>query len=170
MTDRPGVPGTQDGAGPVAGACEIGDTTRSRVTMPAYDYADSFGLVAADAEAIGTPADWARAALRDVAGIKGQLVWRGLLGLRPAGGAASGRIAGWTVADRGDGWITLAARSWLINGNLVVEVDSGGVSLSTFVRFERRIGAAVWRWATPGHRRFAPTLLTGARRLLLAHS
>ncbi|MGW0179974.1 hypothetical protein [Nocardia sp. NPDC003345] len=167
MTNQPGAHGIQDSAGPGG---EIGDTTRSRVTIPAYDYADKFVLATADAEAIGTPAEWARAALRDAAGIKGQIVWRGLLGLRLKDAAAPGQIAGWAVAGRGDGWVTLAADSWLIDGNLVLEVSSGGVSLSTFVHFRRRIGAAVWNRAAPGHRRFAPTLLPEARRILLAHS
>ncbi|MEU4315440.1 hypothetical protein [Nocardia sp. NPDC024068] len=171
MTDHPSVHNTQDGTPPVTDRCyDMDPATLSRVTVPAYDYADRFALVAADAEAIGTPEGWARAALRDAAGSKGQIIWRGLLGLRLARESAPGQIAGWEIADHGAGWVTLAARSWLITGNLVVEVDAGGVSLSTFVHYERRIGAIVWKWAAPGHRRFAPELLTAARRILLAHS
>lgn len=144
---------------------EIGESTRAHTALTGYHYADQFTLITNAAE-IGNPEEWARAALDTVAGIKGQLIWRGLLGLRLARRSAPGQVAGWAVAERGDSWITLAARSWMISGNLVVEIGKDSVSLATFVRYERPLGERIWTRAAHGHRRFAPTLLPDAQRIL----
>ncbi|WP_280397328.1 hypothetical protein [Nocardia carnea] len=144
---------------------EIGESTRDHAELTGYHYADQFTLITNAAE-IGTPEEWARAALDTVAGIKGQLIWRGLLGLRLARRSAPEHVAGWAVAERGDSWITLAARSWMITGNLVVETGPESVSLATFVRYERPIGERIWTRAAHGHRRFAPELLSDAQRVL----
>ncbi|WP_280421924.1 hypothetical protein [Nocardia carnea] len=144
---------------------DIADSTRARSAITEYDYIDQFTLVT-DAAAAGTPEAWARAALDTVAGIKGQLIWRGLLGLRLGRRSAPGRVAGWAVVERGDTWITLAARSWLLTGRLVVEIGPDSVSLATFVRYERTIGERIWTLAARGHRRFAPELLPDAQRVL----
>lgn len=144
---------------------EITEPTRSRGAAPGYDYIDQFTLDT-DAAAIGTPEEWARAALDTVAGFQGQLIWRALLGLRLARRSAPGQVAGWAVAERGDGWITLAARSWMLTGSLVIEVREDSVSLVTFIRYEHAIGKRIWTLASNGHRRFAPTLLPDAQRVL----
>ncbi|MGI5222519.1 hypothetical protein [Nocardia sp. CA-290969] len=144
---------------------DIGESVGAHTALTDYHYADQFTLVINAAE-IGTPEEWARAALDTVAGIKGQLIWRGLLGLRLARRSAPGQVAGWAIVDRGDSWITLAARSWMLTGNLVVEAVQESVSLATFVRYERPIGERVWTRAAHGHRRFAPTLLPDAQRVL----
>lgn len=144
---------------------DITASTRARSGITGYDYIDQFTLVT-DGAAIGTPQAWAHAALDTVAGIKGQLVWRGLLGLRLARRTARGQVAGWSVVDAGDTWITLAARSWMISGSLVLEVGAENISLITFVRYDRAIGKRIWAFAAPRHRRFAPRLLPGAWRVL----
>lgn len=144
---------------------EIGESVSAHTALTGYHYADQFTLVVNAAE-IGTAEEWASAALDTVAGRKGQLIWRGLLGLRLASRSAPEHVAGWAVAERGDSWITLAARSWMLTGNLVVEAAEESVSLATFVRYERPIGERIWTRAAHGHRRFAPTLLPDAQRVL----
>ncbi|MFI5714676.1 hypothetical protein [Nocardia sp. NPDC051750] len=166
MTDGHPIRAAGEHADPVAfQQHEIAESTRAHCPMTEYDYADQFTLVTDAAEA-WNPEEWACAALDSVAGLQGQLIWRGLLGLRLARRSAPGQVAGWRIADRGDTWITLAARSWMLTGNLVVELGEGSVSLATFVRYERSIGKRVWAFAARGHRRFAPGLLPDAQRVL----
>lgn len=157
-----GPPGPDAFAQPVVLA-----ETRARCVMTAYDYADQFTF-ATNAAAVATPQEWARAALEEAAGWKGQLVWRGVLGLRLAGRSAPGQVAGWRIVAQGDTWITLAARSWMLTGNLVLECDADSVSLATFVRYERLLGARVWKLVESGHRSFAPVLLPAGYRVLSA--
>lgn len=166
MADRSPDRVVEDHSDPIAfRQHDITDSTRARSAITGYDYVDQFTLVT-DAAATGTPEAWARAALGTVAGVKGQLIWRGLLGLRLARRSAPGHVAGWPVAERGDTWITLVARSWILTGSLVVEVGPDSVSLATFVRYERLIGERIWTLAARGHRRFAPELLPDAHRVL----
>lgn len=144
---------------------DITDTTRARSAITEYDYSDQFTLLT-DAAATGNPEAWARAALDAVAGSAGQLIWRGLLGFRLARRSAPAHVAGWRVVESGDSWIALAARSWMLTGSLVIEVEENSVSLATFVRYERPVGKRIWAFASRGHRRFAPELLPDARRVL----
>ncbi|WP_068049576.1 hypothetical protein [Nocardia speluncae] len=144
---------------------DITDTTRARSAITEYDYSDQFTLLT-EAAATWAPEAWARAALDTVAGSKGQLIWRGLLGLRLARRSAPAQVAGWPVVESGDSWITLAARSWMLTGSLVIEIEENSVSLATFVRYERPVGERIWKRASQGHRRFAPELLPDAQRVL----
>lgn len=146
----------------------ITDSTRARSASTGYDYIDQFTLVTA-AAAAGTPQAWARAALDTVAGIKGRLIWRGLLGFRLARRSSPEHVAGWEIVELGETWITLAARSWMLTGSLVIEVEENSVSLATFVRYERPVGERIWTFASRGHRRFAPELLPAAQRVLRRH-
>ncbi|WP_327149199.1 hypothetical protein [Nocardia sp. NBC_01329] len=164
MTDNSQNRPAPDRPDPVAARqCEITESARARSGMTAYDYADQFVLFTGLA---ATPHEWARAALDEAAGAKGQFVWRVVLGLRLTRRSGIEQVAGWRIADRGDSWITLEARSWLFVGRLVVEVLDGSVSLACFLRYERPLGARVWGAVSPAHRRVAPLLLTDARRLL----
>lgn len=147
----------------------ITPAARARCVLTGYDYADQFTYLTKEV-AIGSPLEWARAALEDGAGWMGQLVWRVLLGLRLERRSAPEQVAGWRIAAHGDTWITLEARSWMLTGNLVIELDQGSVSLVTFLRYERSIGARIWAIASPRHRGFAPGLLSDAHRVLSARS
>ncbi|NKY56350.1 hypothetical protein HGA15_09320 [Nocardia flavorosea] len=133
--------------------------------MADYHYADQF-VLPTKADATGTPEEWAHVALGEVAGRGGQLIWRGLLGLRLARRSAPEQVAGWPIVERGDTWITLAAPSWMLTGNLVFEVGAESVSLVTFIRYERPIGKWIWTRAARAHRRLAPGLLADAQRVL----
>ncbi|MEU1525174.1 hypothetical protein ABZ413_23550 [Nocardia rhamnosiphila] len=155
-----------DGAEPVARRqYEIGASIRAHSGMAIYDYADQFTIDTSPGVA-ATPEEWARTALGEVAGARGQFVWRVVLGLRLRRRSTAGQVAGWPIVERGATWITLGARSWLISGRLVVELTDGTASVATFVHYERRMGERVWAAVSPGHRRFAPLLLTEASRIL----
>ncbi|MFI1463769.1 hypothetical protein [Nocardia carnea] len=169
MTDSSPIHEAEDHADPVAyQQHDITEVTRAHSTMADYHYADQF-VLATNAAAAGTPEEWAHAALVEVAGRGGQLIWRGLLGLRLARRSAPEQVAGWPIVERGDTWITLAAPSWMLTGNLVVEVGAEGVSLVTFIRYERPIGKWIWTRASRVHRRLAPGLLADAQRVLRTH-
>lgn len=146
---------------------EIDESIRVRSGMAVYDYADQFTIDTLP-EAAATPEEWARIALGDVAGARGQFVWRFVLGLRLRRRSAAGQVAGWPIIERGATWITLGARSWLLSGRLVVELTDGTAAVATFVHYERRMGERVWAAVSPGHRRVAPSLLTEASRILSA--
>ncbi|MET8798190.1 hypothetical protein ABZV91_17365 [Nocardia sp. NPDC004568] len=144
---------------------EIGESVRAHSGMAVYDYADQF-TIDTPPGAAATPEEWARTALGDVAGARGQFVWRVVLGLRLRRRSSAGQVAGWPIVERGATWITLGARSWLISGRLVLELSDGTASVATFVHYERRLGERIWAAVSPGHRRFAPVLLTEASRIL----
>ncbi|MFB4319585.1 hypothetical protein [Actinomadura sp. 21ATH] len=135
------------------------ESARALSTLPVIDYADRFGLAAGvDAG----PERWARAMFGDVPSPGERFIWRGLLGLRLARGRSPDTVAGWRVAGRGEDWIVLEAESWFLSGNLVVQVADGRVALSTFLRYERRLGAVVWPPLSAVHRRLVPGVLRGA--------
>ncbi|MFQ6397408.1 hypothetical protein ACLMAJ_28660 [Nocardia sp. KC 131] len=143
---------------------QISESTRTHSTIIDPEYVDQF-ILATNAAAVGSPEQWARAALEGVAGVMGQIVWRGLLGLRLEWKSAPGQVAHWPIVDRGDTWVTLGARSWMLSCNLVIEVDDEHASLATFIRFERPIGERVWKTVSARHRSLAPSLLRGAWNL-----
>ena len=168
MTDNSENPPVAERPDPIAvRQYEITESARVRGGMTDYDYADQFVLVT---ELAASPDEWARAALDEAAGVKAQFVWRVVLGLRLTRRPGVEQVAGWRIADRGDSWITLDARSWLFAGRLVIEVLDGAVSLSTFLRYERQLGKRVWGAVSPAHQRVAPLLLTGAQGILPAPS
>ncbi|MFI1937939.1 hypothetical protein ACH44C_12255 [Streptomyces purpureus] len=107
-----------------------------------------------------SPEQWARILFEDVAGLGGQFIWRGLLGLRLT--ASPERVAGWKIADRGDDWIRLEAGSWFLTGHLVVQADDDHVSLATFLRYDRPLAARIWPPMSRKHRKEAPGLLREA--------
>ncbi|GAA2602219.1 hypothetical protein SMC26_07840 [Actinomadura fulvescens] len=138
-----------------------------RATSPITDYADAFTLVASDA-GCWTPEQWARALFEDVAALMGQFVWRVLLGLRLRWRRSVTSVAGWRIAERGDGWIRLEARGWMLTGHLVVHIETDRVTLATFIRYDRRIAARVWTTLSRVHRDEASGLLRDALKTLRA--
>ncbi|MGW2207071.1 hypothetical protein [Streptomyces sp. NPDC001774] len=128
------------------------------------DYIDVFTLTTNDASH-RSPDQWARAAFEDVAGLKGQFIWRVLLGLRLKRRASPDHVAGWMIADRCDRGIRLEAHSWMLTGHLVVHVDDEQVSLATILRYDRPIAARIWSPLSAVHRRLAPDLLRDAHRV-----
>ncbi|MGW1377514.1 DUF2867 domain-containing protein [Streptomyces sp. NPDC002446] len=159
-----GSAATVDGA---VGVHNIPESVRALSSLSRVDYVDVFTLrldADADADAGGgaTPERWARAMFGDVPSVAAKLIWRGLLGLRLRRGRSPETVAGWQIAERGEDWIRLEAASWFLTGNLLVQATEGRVSLGTFLRYDRRLGRAVWPVLSAVHRRLAPGLLRDA--------
>jgi hypothetical protein len=136
----------------------IPEVIRSLSGMDSPDYIDLFTVTtngAADASA----EQWSRTAIEDVAGLGGQFIWRGVLGLRLKSRPSTERVGGWKIADRGEDWIRLEASSWFLTAHLVVRLDDEHLSAGTFIRYDRPIAALIWVPASAVHRRLMPGLL-----------
>ncbi|WP_051158956.1 hypothetical protein [Tsukamurella sp. 1534] len=144
------------------GATAVDGAARA-VALDRVDYADRFTQEGAGR---GTAEQWARAMFGDSPSPVERLIWGGALRLRLDRAAGPETIAGWTVGERGDGWIRMEADGPLLAGRLVVRAHAGTVSLTTAVRYRSRPGERVWRALAPVHRRLAPTLFRDAARAL----
>src|SRR4029450_1567378 len=107
-----------------------------------------------------------RTAIEDVAGLGGQFIWRGILGLRLKSRPSTGRVGGWKIADRGEDWIRLEAASWFMTAHLVTGLGDGHLSVGTFIRYDRPIAALIWVPVSAVHRRLMPGLLFQTVRLI----
>jgi hypothetical protein len=146
----------------VAGAVgthNVPASVRALSSLPDCDYVDYFTL-ATDADA--TPEQWARAMFGDVPSRAEQLIWRGLLQLRLSPGRSPATVAGWRIGGRGPDWIRLEAASWFLTGNLLVNTADRRVSLTTVLRYDRRLGHRLWPSLAALHRRLVPGVLRGA--------
>jgi hypothetical protein len=154
----------------VAGAVgthNVPESVRALSSLPDVDYVDHFTL-ATDAHA--TPERWARAMFGDVPSLAQQLIWRGLLQLRLSPGRSPATVAGWRIGGRGPDWIRLEAASWFLAANLLVRTADGRVSLTTVLRYDRRLGQRVWPPLSAFHRRVVPGVLRGAAAKIRAAS
>lgn len=129
-------------------------------SLSRVDYVDHF-TVSTDVEA--TPEQWARAMFGDVPSPAERLIWRGFLGLRLSRGPSPDTVAGWRITGRGDDWIRLETASWFMAGNLLVQASGGQASLTTFIRYDRRLGRGVWTPLSAVHRRLVPRVLRAAK-------
>jgi hypothetical protein len=150
---------TTDFVASAVGAQHLPEFIRTLSSLPAVDYVDRF-TIATDADA--TPERWARAMFGDVPSAAEQLIWRGILGLRLSRGRSPDTVGGWRIGERGAGWIRLEAASWFLTGNLLVHTADGQLSLTTFVRYERRLGHVVWPPLSAVHRGLVPRVLRNA--------
>lgn len=140
-----------------------------RSIAPPFDYVDVFTM--RTIPPVGASAErWARAGVEDAAGSVGQLVWRGILGLRLDGRTSPDRIGGWQIAGRGDDWIRLEARSWCLTAHILVKVGDAHVTIATFVRFDRTPAAIIWSRLAAVHRRAMPGLMRRAARSVAGSS
>jgi hypothetical protein len=78
-------------------------------------------------------------------------------------------VGGWQIGGRGTRWIRLEAASWFLTGNLLVDTAEGQVSLTTFVRYDRRVGRSVWPPLSAVHRRLVPGVLRDAAARIRVH-
>jgi len=129
-----------------------------------YDYTDFF-----EAEPLPTqnrsPEQWARAVFEGAPWpARWFLVvgWRYGLGLRFGPRSSPKHILGWAIVDRSADTITVQARSWLLTSQLVFYATDTHVSQSTFVRYDRRIAAAIWPPVSLLHRQIVPRLVRRA--------
>jgi hypothetical protein len=91
------------------------------------------------------------------------VIWRGFLGLRLSRGRSPATVAGWRITGCGDAWIRLETASWFMTANLLVGTSGGQVSLTTCIRYDRRLGQGVWTVLSPVHRALVPRMLRAAR-------
>jgi hypothetical protein len=68
-------------------------------------------------------------------------------------------VSGWTIATRTTDAVVLEVRSSLLTAQKVVRTQSSRVTMTTFVRYERRTGRIVWSAVAPVHHRTEPYLL-----------
>jgi hypothetical protein len=141
------------------GVRTIPESVRALSSMPHIDYADRFSL-AVDVDA--TPERWARAMFGDVPSAAEVLIWRGFLGLRLSRERSPATVAGWRIGGRDQDWIRLEAASWFLSANLLVRAAGGRVSLTTFLRYDRRLAGWVWPPLSAVHRRLVPGVLHAA--------
>jgi hypothetical protein len=152
----------------VAGAVgtrNVPESARVHSSLPDFDYIDRFTL-ATDVDA--TPEQWARAMFGDVPSIGQRLIWSGVLHLRLSRGRSPDTVAGWLIGGRGPDWLRLVAASWFLTANLIVATADGRVSLTTVVRYERRVGHRAWPRLSAFHRRLIPGVLRGAAATIRA--
>lgn len=93
------------------------DTAPNRDSLAHHDDAPRLrGLTSLRVHsASGSPEQWTRAAFeRAFSGLQGRLIF-GLLRLRLDRRASEDRVAGWKIASRGDDWLRLEVRSWLLD-------------------------------------------------------
>ena len=136
----------------------IPEVIRSRSGMASPDYIDLFTVTTSEA-AVASPERWSRTAVEDVAGLGGQFIWRGVLGLRLKSRPSTERVGGWKIADRREDWIRLEASSWFLTAHLVIRLDDEHLSAGTFVRYDCPIATLIWGPASAVHRRLMPGVL-----------
>ena len=137
---------------------KIPEAIRSGSGMDRPDYVDLF-TVTTDEATTASPEQWSRTAIEDAAGVGGQFIWRGVLGLRLKARPSSERVGGWKIAARGHDWIRLEASSRALTAHLVFRLEGKQLSAGTFIRYDRPIAALLWRPASAVHRRLMPGLL-----------
>ncbi len=123
------------------------------------DYADAFATAAPvqrNAE------QWARLAVGSAPPILRRFI-RGVhraLGLRLEPARAPDQILGWTVRHSGPDEFVLGADGGVLGTpRIVVCVDAGSVVFATLIRFDARLGRAVWVGIAPVHRAVARYLV-----------
>ena len=142
----------------------IPEVIRALSGMDSPDYIDLF-TVTTNGAADASPEQWCRTAIEDVAGLGGQFIWRGVLGLRLKSRPSTERVGGWKIADRGEDWIRLEASSWFLTAHLVTRLDDEHLSVGTFIRYDHPIAPLIWVPASAVHRRLMPGLLHQTVRL-----
>jgi hypothetical protein len=145
----------------VTQANDVPEAILALSTMAPPDYVDLF--VASLREPIGaTPEQFAREAIEGASALGRFLAWRAACSLRLEPAPSPGHIAGWKVDGRGEDWIRVLASSWFMTAHMVFVVAPSQASFATFIRYDRRIAAAIWGLVSFGHRSVAPAFLGSA--------
>lgn len=106
-----------------------------------YDYFDLW--TAGTTEAMSKPPEhWARATMEGSGRTGRFLAWETVLSLQLADGP--GTIAGWSIIERSDRSIVLAARSWFMTAHAVFHISPGQVWFGVFVTYGRSVGRLLW--------------------------
>jgi hypothetical protein len=145
---------------------EVPEEIRTLGALANADYAD---IVTATIDA--TPAEPEQVVRATLDGLPRWLlllipfVQRVFLGLRLQLRPSPDHLLGWKIAERSENCIRIEAASWLLTGHVVMHVDTGRVSLASFIRYDRRLAAFVWPPVSLIHRQVALTLVRRAVRL-----
>ena len=137
---------------------DIPDVIRALSGMDRPNYVDLFTVPTNGADD-ASPEQWFRTAIEDVAGPRGQCIWRSVLRLRLPSGPSTERVGGWKIADRGEDWIRIEASSWFLTAHLVTRLHDGYLSAGTFIRYDHPIAPLIWVPLSAVHRRLMPGLL-----------
>jgi hypothetical protein len=125
------------------------------------DYASAFE-VSIPEEDERSPERWARAVFEDTPTAMRWFVefgWRFVLGLRLGPRSDSNLVSGWRVQATQSGVLILEAQSGLLTATKEIRIAHGTVCVSTFVRYNRRLGRVIWTLITPVHHHTEPYLL-----------
>jgi hypothetical protein len=138
--------------------CEV---TEGANGLGGSDYASAFEATFAESDE-RSPEQWARAVFEDAPTAIRYFVmfgWRIALGLRLGPRSSPDYVSGWRIRDTRPGRILLEVDSWLLAAHKEIRVGSGSVRVSTFVRYKRGLGRAIWTLVAPVHHRTEPYLL-----------
>lgn len=132
-----------------------------------HDYYDVF-VARSEAVRHRTAEECARA-VEGTAGLGGIAIWQGVLQLRPEPREAR-HLRSWAVVDAAEDWLTLGSRSWALTARVVLEVDDDQLKATTMIRYDTRVGRAIWTPLSAVHRHLMPGLLRGTVHLLGAQA
>ncbi len=127
----------------------------------AHHYASAFEATIPDRVSL-SPEQWARATFEDVPSPIGWFVsfgWKYVLGFRLGPRSSPVHVCGWTIATRTTDAVVLEVHSSSLTAYKVVRTQSCRVTMTTFVRYERRMGRMAWSAVAPVHHRTEPYLL-----------
>jgi hypothetical protein len=85
--------------------------------------------------------------------------WKYVLGFRLGPPSSPFHVSGWAIAARTTDAIVLEVHSSSLTAHKVVRTQSSRVTMTTFVRYERRMGRVAWSAVAPVHHRTEPYLL-----------
>jgi len=151
---------------PVTWQRDVPESIRSLAGLANPDYLDVF--TGTTKKASGKPAeDLARAVLEGGPSYLRLGVFvaqRLVLGMRLGPRRSPDYIHGWKITDRHHGWVRIEGASWMVTMSLVFKVDGAGLSMATFIRYDRRMAALVWPPVSLAHRQVALALIRRALR------
>ena len=143
----------------LVGLREVPEDVRSLSTVSEPDYVDMYSLESASD---ATAQTWARAMYEESLGARGRLIFGQVLGLKLAPPKTLGTVAGWRVAEQGEGWIRMEAEGKRVVGQIIVRTANGVLSVTTFIQYVSRLGSTTWTVWSILHRRAMPKLLRDA--------
>lgn len=137
------------------------DVTVESGALANPDYASTFAVTASQSDARSAE-QWIRDTFEGAPRAVRSFVvigWRYLLGLQLGPPRSPAHVLGWKIVASSPDSIVLEVRSALVTACKVLRVESSRVVTTTFVRYERRAGRAVWSALAPVHHRTEPYLL-----------
>lgn len=143
---------------------DVADGVRAANTLADPDYASAFQVSTIDDR---SPEQWARRIFEDAPRLLRWFIvvgWKVALGLQLGPRASPDHVLGWKITTATPDGITLEVRSRLVTAAKVLQVESGRVTATTFVQYERWPGRIIWAVIAPVHHRTEPLLLTLAAR------